>query len=77
VSHSQYLIFTSSIDAALLKLRNFYDASVPKANLTISFDGSAGNAWPTDGSSNADIVQLYNIFDNSTLYDVSINIIYP
>jgi len=63
---------TASIDAALLKLHNLYDASAPIANLIINFDGS-NNAWPTNGYLNVDISGLYNAFTLASK-NVSINI---
>ena len=66
---------TASIDAALLKLHNLYDASAPVANLIGNFDGT-GNAWPTDGSSNVDYLGIYSAFAAiGRTVDISIN--YP
>jgi len=67
---------TTSIDAALLKLHNLYDASAPIANIIINFDGSNGNAWPTDGSSNVNYLGIYSAF-NAVGKNASININYP
>ena len=67
---------TASIDAALLKLHNLYDASAPIANIIINFDGSNGNAWPTDGSSNVNYLGIYSAF-NAVGKNASININYP
>jgi hypothetical protein len=66
---------TASIDAALLKLHNLFDASAPIANLIGNFDGT-GNAWPADGSSNVDYLGIKSAFATAgKVADISIN--YP
>jgi len=67
----------TSVDNIFSKLRTLWNVTLPVNNATIYVDGSAGNSWPTDGSSNADIIKIYQIFDGSTVYDVSILHNYP
>jgi hypothetical protein len=61
----------TSVDNIFTKLRILWDSSLPSQNSVIYLHQGT-NAAPTGNYSNTDIVKIYNIFDNSTLYDVSI-----
>lgn len=64
---------TSNIDSILQKYYTYWNGTLPTSSSIINLSGG-NSAWPTNGLSNTYLVGIQNIFDNSTLYDVSISI---
>jgi len=54
----------TTVDNVLSKLNVFFDASAPVDSLTVDLGGGT-NMSPTDGESNADIVNLTSIFSDA------------
>lgn len=65
----------STVDSIFAKLNTWYSTHDPSFNLIIDA-GGGGNSWPTDGSSNTNIIAIKAKFA-LTAFDVSITINYP